>query len=188
VNTSRYDAPANSPSAVSVENAYPPSVPRRRRARSARPTLLTTAWVGRPQPGHQKASTTERTSPATFPVAIHAARGIGDVRWTAELRAIHFHHLQEHLLAGFQASPKNAVRYRRECRATERRALPRLRVLCESSSSAASFLGCVDPRSTKNGWKKPRLFFSADQFNSPWDIPRLYCRLPQLISCNQVRQ
>ena len=51
------------------------------------------------------------------------------------------------------------------------RVLPRRRVLCDSSSSEAPFLDCGDHRPTIGRGKEPPLFFSADQFNSRWDIP-----------------
>lgn len=42
----------------------------------------------------------------------------------------------------------------------------------DRSKSAAPFLGCSDQHPTIERGKEPPLFFSADQFNSRWDIPR----------------
>lgn len=124
----------------------------------------------------------ERDFPRDLPVAIRPARRIRNVRRPAELRAIHFHHVEQHLLAGFQAEPeergarvgenveeRQRELYRRErwggrfpargsCASLLHRRLPSLVV--------------VTPVLPLDGWKEPPLFFSVDQFNSRRDIPQ----------------
>lgn len=72
------------------------------RVREARQHELGAVDTPHAEAGHEDTSAAERDFPRDLPVAIGATLGIGHGRRPAELRPVHFHHVQQHLLPRFQ--------------------------------------------------------------------------------------